>query len=57
MVVLSGGSQGLFRGAADLVASLQGKPVGEIVGMVQKALKKAQPEDPVETSILFIRKQ
>jgi serine phosphatase RsbU (regulator of sigma subunit) len=57
VVVLSRGSQGLFRGAADLVASLQGKPVGEIVGMVQKALKRAQPEDPVETSILFIRRQ
>lgn len=57
VIVLSEASQGLFRGAADLVASLQGKPVGEIVTMVHKALKKAHPDGGVEISILFARKQ
>jgi serine phosphatase RsbU (regulator of sigma subunit) len=57
VLVLSEATQGLFRGAADLVASLQGKPVGEIVTMVHKALKKANPEGRVETSVLFARKQ
>ena len=57
VIVLSEASQGIFRGAADLVAHLQGKPVGDIVTTVQKALRKAQPTGPVETSILFIRRQ
>lgn len=57
VIVLSEASQGIFRGAADLVASLQGKPVGDIVSTVQRALKKAQAEEPGETSILFIRRQ
>lgn len=57
VIVLSEASQGIFRGAADLVASLQGKPVGEIVSTVHKALKKAHPDATTETSVLFIRKQ
>ncbi len=57
VIVLSEASQGLFRGAADLVASLQGKPVGDIVTTVHKAMKKAQPDEPLEISILFLRRQ
>ncbi len=57
VIVLSEASPGIFRGAADLVASLQGKPVGEVVATVHRALKKAQPGDGGETSILFLRKQ
>lgn len=57
VLVLSEASQGIFRGAADLAASLQGKPVGEVVATVQKALKKADSERSTETSVLFIRKQ
>jgi len=57
VLVLSEASQGIFRGAAELVASLQGKPVGDIVATVQRAMKKAHAEEPVETSILFIRRQ
>jgi CRP-like cAMP-binding protein len=57
VIVLSDAPQGIFRGAADLVASLQGKPVGEIVSTVHKALKKALPDATTETSVLFIRKQ
>ncbi len=58
VIVLSEASQGIFRGTADLVATLQGKPVGEIVSTVHKALKKAAEGDaPPETSVLFLRKQ
>jgi hypothetical protein len=57
VLVLSEASQGIFRGAADLVASLQGKPVGEVVSTVHKALDKADPEGDVEASVLFVRKQ
>ena len=57
VIVLSETSQGIFRGAADLVASLQGKPAAEVVTMVHKALAKALPEVSVEASVLFVRKQ
>lgn len=57
VLVLSEASQGVFRGAADLVASLQGKPVGDVVSMLQKALRKALQDTPPEASVLFIRKQ
>lgn len=56
VIVLSRVSPGVFRGAADLVASLQGKPAGEIVSTLQKALAKAHPDSSVEASVLFIRK-
>ncbi len=57
VIVLSEVSQGIFRGAADLVSSLQGKPVGDVVSTLHKALAKAQPEVSVEASVLFVRKQ
>jgi hypothetical protein len=57
VIVLSAVSQGIFRGAADLVASLQGKPAGEVVSTLHKGLAKAQPEVPAEASVLFVRKQ
>ncbi len=57
VIVLSAASQGLFRGAADLVVSLQGKPVGEVVTLVHKALKKARSQVDLETSVLFARRQ
>ena len=56
VVVMTGASQGLFRGAADLVASLHGKPAGEVVSTVHRAIRKAQPDEPVETTVLFLRK-
>ena len=43
--VLSHGSQGLFLGAADLLAQLHGKPVGDIVSSLHKAIRKAQGDD------------
>ncbi len=54
--VLSHGSQGLFLGAADLVAQLHGKPAGEVVGTLHRAIRKAKGEDRTETSVLYVRK-
>ena len=41
-IVLSDGSAGLFKGAADLVAGLVGKPVADVVSTVHKAIRQAQ---------------
>lgn len=54
--VLSHGSQGLFLGAADLLAELHGKPAGEIVSSLHKAIRKAQGDERSETSVLYVRK-
>lgn len=54
--VLSHGSQGLFLGAADLVAQLHGKPAGEVVATLHKAIRKAQGEQRLETSVLYARR-
>lgn len=56
VIVLSQGSTGIFRGAADLVSNLQQKPAGEVVSTVHTALRRAQGEDALETTVLFIRK-
>ena len=54
--VLSHGSHGLFLGAADLMAQLHGKPAGEVVGTLHRAIRKAQGPDRTETSVLYARK-
>lgn len=54
--VLSHASQGLFLGAADLMAQLHGKPAGEVVATLHKAIRKAQGGDRAETSVLYARK-
>lgn len=54
--VLSHGTQGLFLGAADLVAQLHGKPAGEVVSTLHKAIRKAQGEQRTETSVLYARR-
>lgn len=56
-LVLSEASKGLFRGAADLVATLQGKPAGEVVAAVHRGLRKALDEAPPETTVLYVRKR
>jgi hypothetical protein len=56
VVVLSHGSAGLFRGAADLVSSLQQKPAGEVVSTVHEAIRRAQGDSVEETTVLFMRK-
>lgn len=42
VLILSSGSIGLFRGAADLVAQVHGKPVGEVVKTVHRAIRKSR---------------
>lgn len=54
--VLSHGSPGLFLGAADLVAQLHGKPAGEVVSTLHKAIRRAQGEQRTETSVLYARR-
>jgi len=54
--VLSHGSQGLFQGAADPLAQLHGKPAGDIVSSLHKAIRKAQGDERSETSVLYVRK-
>ena len=56
VIVLSQGSTGMFRGAADLVSNLQQKPAGEVVASIHTALRRAQGDDALETTVLFIRK-
>lgn len=56
VIVLSTGSTGLFRGAADLVSTLQRKPAGEVVATLYKAIRKLQGENAEETTVLFMRK-
>lgn len=54
VLVLSGGGTGLFRGAADLVAEVQGKPAGDVVGTIHRAVRKARGGQ--EISVLFLRR-
>jgi serine phosphatase RsbU (regulator of sigma subunit) len=57
VVALSHGARGLFKGAADVVAELHGKPAGEVVSRLQAALQKASGgQASGEHSVLFVRK-
>jgi hypothetical protein len=56
LLVLSSGPQGLFRGAADLVAQVQERTAGEVVATVHRGLRKAQGDRAPEVSVLFLRK-
>jgi len=55
-LVLSHAPPGLFLGAADLVAQLHGKPAGEVVSTLHRAIRKAQGDHRTETSVLYGRK-
>jgi len=55
-LVLSHASQGLFLGAADLVAQLHGKPAGDVVTTLHRAIRKAQGDERTETSVLYARR-
>jgi serine phosphatase RsbU (regulator of sigma subunit) len=57
VLVLSDVPKGVFRGAADLVSSLQGKPAGDIVSKLHRALAKAQPDSNLEASVILVRRQ
>jgi CRP-like cAMP-binding protein len=54
--VLSHANPGLFLGAADLLAQLHGKPAGEIVSTLHRAIRRAQGENRAETSVLYVRR-
>lgn len=56
VLVLSHASHGLFLGAADLVAELHGKPAGELVTTLHRAIRQAQGDERTETSVLYARK-
>jgi phosphoserine phosphatase RsbU/P len=57
IVVLSHGARGLFRGAADVVAELHGKPAAEVVSKLHKAVQRAGGSQEREHSVLFLRKK
>jgi hypothetical protein len=57
IVALSHGARGLFRGAADVVSELHGKPAGDVVAKLQAALQKAPGQSRGEHSVLFVRKK
>lgn len=56
LLALAGGSTGLFRGAADLVAEVQEKTAGEVVSTIHRAVRRAHPDGTREVSVLFLRK-
>jgi hypothetical protein len=55
VVAISRGSSGLARGAGDLIKSLAGRPVAEIVSKLHQALARANPEG-TETSLVLARR-
>jgi serine phosphatase RsbU (regulator of sigma subunit) len=56
LLVLSAGSAGLFRGAADLVVQVQERTAGEVVATVHRGLRAALDDPSSEVSVLFLRK-
>lgn len=56
VIAISSGGRGLLKGAADLVADRRGKPAGEVVSILHRAIQKAQ-KSPDDVSVLFVRKQ
>ncbi len=56
ILVLSGGSRGLFRGAVDALSSLQISAAGEVVERVQQAIRAAKESYPDNASVLFLRR-
>lgn len=56
VLVLSGGSRGLFRGAVAAVSNLGTTAAGEVVERVQRAIRGAQESDPDKATVLFLRR-
>jgi hypothetical protein len=56
ILVLSGGSRGLFRGAVEAVSSLQSGPAREVVERVQQAITGARESYPDNVTVLFLRR-
>ena len=56
VLALSGGSPGLLRGAADLVAQIHGTPADTVLSALQKAIRKSQGGDVQDVSVVYLRK-
>ncbi len=56
MLVLSGASRGVFRGAVDAVSNLRSTAAGEVVERVQRAIRGAQESARDEATVLFLRR-
>ena len=56
MLVLSGASRGVFRGAVDAVSNLRSTAAGEVVERVQRAIRGAQESGRDEATVLFLRR-
>ena len=56
ILVLSGGSRGLFRGAVHSLADLRSTPTAEVVERVQQAIRGAQESDTHEPTVVFLRR-
>ena len=56
ILVLSGGSRGLFRGAVQALADLRDTAAGEMVERVQHAIKGVQESGPDESTVIFLRR-
>jgi len=56
MLVLSGGSKGLFRGAVEAVSNLRSTAAREVVEKVQRAIRGTQESDPDRAAVLFLRR-
>jgi len=54
-VTLSHASSGLFKGTADLVAGMVGKPVADVVSTVHRAIRQSQGESS-EVSVVYLRR-
>jgi CRP-like cAMP-binding protein len=57
VLVLSGGSRGLFRGAVHSLSDLQNTAPGEVVERVQQAIRGTQEAGPDEPTVLFLRRR
>ena len=56
ILVLSGGSRGLFRGAVNALSSLQIEAAREVVERVQQAIRGAKEVYPDNATVLFLRR-
>ncbi len=56
VLVLSGVSTGVFRGAVDAVSNLRSTAAGEVVERVQRAIQGAQDSGPDKATVLFLRR-
>ena len=56
ILVLSGGSRGLFRGAVHSLSDMRSTAAGEVAKSVQHAIRGVQESDPEEPTVLFLRR-